>query len=184
MDLTGDDGVDDTISSVLWKPGAEDGAGTGERFGVYELASGSIAIDKDTLGIGDELEMELILTSRGSLWSVPSGVTVVGVLAPENSSSSGSSEIKLYKLVMATGEGNLASYTIASFNLAGETSGRLESASLSDILALERQYEINLTSAGIINRDSTNLEFSPDISISEYASINIVGLSDQSEIFL
>ena len=135
IDLTGEGGIGDSIAKVVWSPGftlAE------PEWGVYELSSGSIAIDNAALPIGSPAKINLTLTSRGKLWSVPRSTEVIGVLQEEGN----------YKLVMVKGEGARAAYTIESFNLAGESSGRAEKSSLSEVLALENQYGMDFTGEG------------------------------------
>ena len=166
IDLTGEGDIGDRIESVVWQPLSYEDDIYSPPLGLYALNSGALAIDDGWLEPGYKTKQSLILYSNGSLWSVPRGAKVIGVLAPEYSIPVRIDEElidsdRAYKVVMVTGEGSRASYTIERFNLTGESFGRAERLSPSEVLTLEAYYRLDFNDDGIISeRDSATFSIS------------------------
>ena len=152
LDFTGEGGIGDSVKAVLWQPGAVEEGMPFMPLGAYELSSGAVAIDLSGLGVADPTVMNITLSSRGKLWSVPRSTEVIGVIQEEGT----------YKLLMVQGEGARASYTIESFDFTGESSGRAEKSSLSEVLALENEYRLDFTGEGGIGDSVKTVLWQPD----------------------
>ena len=140
QDINADGEKGDIVAEVV-----DDDDGN-QQVGFYKLASGSYAIDQANLDQGDDTTGDLVLlTSKGKSWSAGKGDALAVRVAESG-----------YEVLIKTGDGAKAKYSIQAFNSDGVAVGKAIAMKPADLFDAEIDFEQDF------NDDSINGDYVTD----------------------
>lgn len=125
QDINDDGSKGDIVSEVI-----DDDDGS-QQIGFYKLASGAYAIDANSLAEGDDTTGDLVLlTAKGKSWSSGKGNALAVRIAESG-----------YEVLIKTGEGAKAKYSIQAFSSEGVATGKAVALKPADLFDAEVDFE-------------------------------------------